>query len=93
MFNFDPTKSGRRPWLPWSSIIKVVCIWLLLQFCIDLVSDRHNLPTTVASLFFYISGVISGVGLMYSWDTRRAEKRKRILELVKLIRETYKEPL
>ena len=75
--------------LSWSQIIKLVLLWLLLKLCVD-VFYLTDVKITVFSIFFYCIGIISGIGLMYSHDRRQNEKRKRILEIIKAVKETYK---
>ena len=79
---------SEKHWLSWSNIIKVVLIWLILQTIVDIITKK-SIAVSVFSLFFYSAGVVSGIGLTYSKELRRFEKRKRILELIKTIKQAY----
>ncbi len=75
--------------ISWSGIIRLVLLWLVLKLIIDIVYGQH-VSSSIFSFFFYIAGVVSGIGLMSSYDRRKNEKRRRIMEIVKAIKETYK---
>ena len=75
--------------ISWSGIIRLVLLWLVLKLIIDIVYGQH-VASSIFSFFFYVAGVVSGIGLMSSYDRQKNEKRRRIMEIVKAIKETYK---
>lgn len=78
-----------RKGISWSGIIRLVILWLVLKLTIDILYS-HHVESSIFSFFFYLAGVVSGIGLMYSYDRRQTDKRRRIMEIVKAIKETYK---
>ena len=58
-------------WVNWQRVTLLVIVFLLVKLAFAFVFHTESIAPIIFHLFFYLSGVISGIGLLFASDRRK----------------------